>query len=209
MLRSAFSPDGLSAIYSEHVNLAEWQREIPSTIHQYAQDLVEQRPGYTLRQSLPASVDQQQLLIHLPVLNNANESYRQEFASDLVQLCDMYACLFDLELIGLRLSVLNKAMCPRFHVDRVVCRMICTYFGEGTEWLPEHAVNRHALGNTTDPTASNQQHNETNTQRLMQGSVALLKGEQWPGNQGRGLVHRSPAVSSGQSRLVLTLDPVA
>jgi hypothetical protein len=36
--------------------------------------------------------------------------------------------------------------------------------------------------------------------------VALLKGESWENNEGAGLVHRSPAVKSGQQRLLLTLD---
>lgn len=38
------------------------------------------------------------------------------------------------------------------------------------------------------------------------GEVALMKGERWQGNEGRGLVHRSPALSAGQRRLILTLD---
>lgn len=209
MLRSAFSPDGLSAIYSDHVNLAEWRRDVPLPVRQYASELTQQLPGYTLRQSLPASVDEYMLLDQLPILDKTSDGNRQTFARDLVQLCDMYACLFDLELIGLRLSVLNKAMCPRFHVDHVVCRLICTYVGDGTEWLPEDSVNRHALGRMADVDTSLQHHNETKIQKLMEGSVALLKGEKWPGNEGRGLVHRSPVVSSGQSRLVVTLDPVA
>ena len=36
--------------------------------------------------------------------------------------------------------------------------------------------------------------------------VAVLKGEGWRGNQYAGLVHRSPAIPQGESRLLLTLD---
>ncbi|NOJ83626.1 DUF1826 domain-containing protein [Myxococcus xanthus] len=37
--------------------------------------------------------------------------------------------------------------------------------------------------------------------------VALLKGESWPGNQGNGAVHRSPAIaSSGRRRLILSIE---
>jgi hypothetical protein len=38
------------------------------------------------------------------------------------------------------------------------------------------------------------------------GDVALLKGEAWQGNEGRGLIHRSPINSGGHKRLLLTLD---
>ena len=94
-----------------------------------------------------------------------------------------------------------------FSVDHVVCRMICTYLGPGTEWLPEAQVNRNAFDQPSG--SADKCNNETSIQRLGEGSVALLKGERWPGNEGRGLVHRSPAASADQPRLVVTLDPVA
>ncbi|HBC56874.1 MAG TPA: DUF1826 domain-containing protein, partial [Gammaproteobacteria bacterium] len=43
-------------------------------------------------------------------------------------------------------------------------------------------------------------------QTLAIGDVALLKGELWEGNEGAGLVHRSPGVLPNQKRLLLTLD---
>jgi len=46
-------------------------------------------------------------------------------------------------------------------------------------------------------------------EQLQRGDVALLKGELWEGNETAGLVHRSPAVSPGESRLLLTLDIVS
>jgi hypothetical protein len=38
------------------------------------------------------------------------------------------------------------------------------------------------------------------------GDVALLKGERWEGNEHRAIIHRSPPVSEGERRLLLTLD---
>ena len=38
------------------------------------------------------------------------------------------------------------------------------------------------------------------------GHVALLKGESWDGNQGAGLVHRSPNVEGYYKRLYMTID---
>lgn len=42
--------------------------------------------------------------------------------------------------------------------------------------------------------------------RAAAGDVVLLKGDSWPGNAGRGAIHRSPAQSANEARLVLTLD---
>ena len=47
---------------------------------------------------------------------------------------------------------------------------------------------------------------ETDIKNLKSGQVALLKGEGWLGNQNAGLVHRSPAIAAGNSRLFLSLD---
>jgi thiol-disulfide isomerase/thioredoxin len=46
-------------------------------------------------------------------------------------------------------------------------------------------------------------------QRLDSGHVALAKGEKWHGNEGRGLIHRSPQPPAGERRLLLTLDWLA
>jgi hypothetical protein len=204
MLQSACSPDGLSAIYREHVNLAEWRRDLSGSVRHYAASIVQELPAFSLRQVLQANVDSESLLAQLPRVDGNNEQARHDFATDLSLLCEMYACLFDIDQIGLRLSVLNRAMCPRFHVDHVVCRMICTYWGPGTEWLPEVNVNRSAVGQPSD--SGEKRHNETAVQRLGEGSVALLKGENWPGNEGRSEERRA---SADQPRLVVTLDPVA
>lgn len=212
MLRSAFSPDGLSAIYSDHVNLAEWRRDLSAAVRHYAASMAQQFPGFSLRQVVPGNVDSNTIFEQLPKIAGDTEQSQREFAKDLGLLCDMYACLFDVDQIGLRLSVLNKAMCPRFHVDHVVCRMICTYWGPGTEWLPDNSVNRKAVGrpvSNSEMVSVENPHNEADIKQLGEGCVALLKGEKWPGNEGRGLVHRSPAASANQPRLVVTLDPVA
>ena len=48
--------------------------------------------------------------------------------------------------VGLRLEIIERAMCPRFHVDHVGIRMLCTYRGPGTEWLDDEAADRNFLG---------------------------------------------------------------
>ncbi|ALO45395.1 DUF1826 domain-containing protein [Pseudohongiella spirulinae] len=198
MRRQTNTPAGLSAIYSEGINLAEWQRPSATAVRGFASELVRHKPNFSLCQILPADVDAEALAALIPDTNKTLKHARIAFLQDIRLLCDMYACLFDLQQIGLRMTVLNRAMCPKFHVDQVVCRLICTYFGAGTEWLPESAVNR----------AGPELQMATDIQCINEGHVALLKGEKWPGNAGRGIVHRSPAASASRPRLVMTLDSV-
>jgi len=125
-------------------------------------------------------------------------------------LIDVYATLTDAPTVGLRLHVLTGAMCPRFHTDRVGLRLICTYAGAGTEWLADEDVRRERLGHRTDGLS------DTNSgavcgpvRRMPTGAIGLLKGYAWPGHEGRGCVHRSPAAKDGTPRLIFTIDGLA
>ena len=47
---------------------------------------------------------------------------------------------------------------------------------------------------------------EDSIQQCATGDVALLKGESWEGNDGAGLVHRSPYKEGSYKRLYMTID---
>jgi hypothetical protein len=100
-------------------------------------------------------------------------------------------------------------MCPRFHFDQVPCRLVTTYHGAATQWLPNYSVDRSKLGrgsNGQPDSASGLYSHEPDIKQLSSGDVALLKGERWSGNENSGLVHRSPVTSPDETRLLLTLD---
>ncbi|MGQ9371686.1 DUF1826 domain-containing protein [Azospirillum sp. ST 5-10] len=106
--------------------------------------------------------------------------------------------------VTLRLEAVEDDGCAYFHADRVGIRLLCTYRGAGIQWLPDGAVNRGALdsGNNAAVLAD-----PGRVRSVAPGHVALLKGEAWPGNRGRGLVHRSPpAERKNPPRLLLALD---
>lgn len=133
----------------------------------------------------------------------------QELSEDIAELVDMFCSLFDLKHAGLRLTALNQTMCPRFHVDKVPCRLITTYLGSATEWLPNAIVDRTKLGtgnNGLPDEISGIYQNVKDIQQINNCDVALVKGELWEGNENAGLVHRSPSLSTGEQRLLLTLD---
>ena len=46
----------------------------------------------------------------------------------------------------LRLDGIDHPMCPRFHTDKLKCRLVTTYVGPATQWIPHHLVNRSKLG---------------------------------------------------------------
>lgn len=132
-----------------------------------------------------------------------------EWLADVGTWVEAFQCLFDLDRVGLRLRTLDNAMCPRFHVDQVPVRLVATYGNRGTEWLADADVDRAQLGVRPRHCADREAglYDDDNAIRQLPAfSVALLKGEAWSGNEGRGLVHRSPALAPSERRLLLTLD---
>lgn len=196
--------DILTRIYENDINLVCYNREIHSDASAYTVELVNHKPAFTICEIVNLNTVE-------IVLNEVLPEYddKDAFVYDIFNLCDMYSLLFGLVDVGLRLTVLERAMCPRFHVDKIPCRLLTTYNQSGSEWLTEDNLDRNKLGrgNNGEPDyKSGIYQNKEHIMRLRPNSIALLKGESWPDNTGHGLVHRSPAVSKGKSRLLLSLD---
>ncbi|MBN6772200.1 DUF1826 domain-containing protein [Pseudomonas granadensis] len=193
------TPQALTRILEDEVNLAVWQRQLPLHISEFADVLLSL--NQPLAQSLCLELPEEDAE---PDLTGLATEFRdvqgyEGFMADLQWLVSAFACLLGARRIGLRLRVLDKAMCPRFHVDHVPVRLITTYAGVGSQWLAEGAMDRRQLGQANaEPQAD--------VQQLSSGDVALLKGEKWHGNEGFGLIHRSPQPPAGARRLMLTLD---
>ena len=196
--------DVLADIYDDDVNMAIWQRELPNSLLIATSKVLLENPNLQVSLTLDPA-DTCEVLVN--ALGTQSESIA--LTSDVAGLVDMFCYLFDLESVGLRLTALGHAMCPRFHVDRVPCRLATTYVGSATEWLPHDRVNRSKLGPGSKgiPDAQSGLFSKSDDiQQLEKGDVALLKGESWIGNEKAGLVHRSPELERGTSRLLLTLD---
>ncbi|EAT12779.1 DUF1826 domain-containing protein [Bermanella marisrubri] len=199
-------PDVFTEIYQEHTNIAILQRDLSAEIATAATNL------------LSSKASSSNALIATP--DNAIDVLSDEFGisdtalalfQDVADLVDMFCCLLGTEQAGIRLTKIDRAMCPRFHVDKVPCRLVTTYFGPGSEWVEHKNVNREKLGagNGGLPDEESGLLTDLNhIQKLNGGDAALLKGERWIGNEGSGLVHRSPKVPQHTQRLLLTLDMV-
>jgi len=197
------TPNTLAGIYQDHVNMAVWERQVDTSLTMECQALLTEKSFTGHRLTLPANK-----LRHLDKALPDLASY-PHLKADIRLLAEMFSCLFGLRAIGLRLTPLTDSMCPKFHVDRVPCRLITTYVGTGTQWLPHESVDRSKLGvgsNGLSEAQSGVYSSPHAIQTLHPGDVALLKGEAWEDNEGAGLVHRSPTVEPGEQRLLLTLD---
>ncbi|NUT79437.1 DUF1826 domain-containing protein [Pseudomonas sp. NA13] len=198
------TPGIFTQILDDGTNLAVWQRQLPAHISDFAamvlamdQPLAESRVLELPQEDTPPA------LLGLAAGFRDLQGY-EGFIADVAWLVSAFACLLGAQRVGLRLRTLDKAMCPRFHVDHVPVRLLTTYAGVGSQWLKEGAMDRRRLAEPeaepSDPSV---------IQQFRCGDVGLLKGEKWHGNEGLGLIHRSPDPAPGERRLILTLDWLA
>jgi hypothetical protein len=196
--------DIFSSIYQQETHIVIWQRSLSTSLSQSAETILYTKPSLEISMVLSPRDAFETLQ---KALGPSQAS--AVLSRDIAQLVDMFCSLFEQKRAVIRLSALDRTMCPRFHVDWVPCRLITTYQGVATEWLPHNVADRSKLGtgNKGKPDElSGLFDSSSDIQQLNCGDIALLKGEIWENNEGAGLIHRSPQLSGGNRRLLLTID---
>ena len=122
---------------------------------------------------------------------------------DAFALLDLFQEVTNASSFRLLLATVRTDMCRKFHTDINSLRMLCTYTGPGTLWLPDEVVDPKALrakGNDLelgiDP---------RHIQQAQNGEVIILKGALYP--DANPILHRSPTIEEqGGQRLLLRID---
>lgn len=184
-------PENLSILAKPGCAAAIWQRQAPPAFQTWIDGLdPDTLPSarLTLR---PQSI--------LPVLTELCDGaqtphgpHRQRLIEDIAALTHLFCDLMAAPYVRLRLDRVTSNACRKFHIDALTARLVCTYRGTGTQYGVSHggAEPKRVF---TVPT----------------GAPILLRGTLWPEQPRSGLLHRSPPIEgSGETRLVLVLDPI-
>ncbi|MBJ2128490.1 DUF1826 domain-containing protein [Alteromonas sp. IB21] len=210
--RSSADAMVLGDIFEKGISVAVWTRPEEPLISQYYDDVFKSL-GLGIRGVFSLTSLKKEIVKLLP--DGRNSAGKQAAIDDIYLLSDMLTTLFDCDSVGVRLVPLSSAMCPSFHVDNIPVRLVNTYLGEGTEWLPKESVGTRPMtrlndGNTQGLTKNRLgQHYQVSSVRQMNAfDVGLLKGKSWQGHEEFAAVHRSCKVQPNSKRVLLTLDPM-
>jgi hypothetical protein len=194
----------LENIFSDSVSTCILRRAPITSIKHYLAACCPSQAIERTQRVLAQQPDLSQLLRDFPAHGRACVEQELNF------LIELFATLTDSRWVGVRIATLHSELCSRFHVDRVGLRLICTWQGPGTEWVEHADVDRRYLGAGSKGIAdirSGLLRGGAQLHRLQPFDVGLFKGERWPGNTGRGAVHRSPALPPIAShRVMVTVD---
>ena len=117
---------------------------------------------------------------------------RAKLIEDIATLATIFAELVDAPFLRLRLEKVTTNACRKFHMDALTARLVCTYRGTGTQY---------GISSDGDDPQS--------VFTVPTSAPILLHGTEWPGAEQSGLLHRSPPIEgTGETRLVLVLDPI-
>lgn len=143
----------------------------------------------------------------LPAAPSGQRHRRRALADDLGRLVRRFAALADTQLVRVKLEIERQDRCRYFHSDRVDLRLLCTYLGPGTEWVPDAFVDRSARGSGDNAAIVP---DARRVERLAPFWVGLLKGDLHPDCPDRGCIHRSPPIAHRRqaARILLTIDAV-
>jgi hypothetical protein len=138
------------------------------------------------------------------------EPARTWLTMDIAILLARLAHLADARRLRVSFGAVRTDQCRKFHVDYVRYRLVTTYVGPGTEWVPDEAVRREALDHPPDcPCDANKEivREASAIRHAVPGEVIVMKGARHPNH--RGAVHRSPPIEgTGRVRVVLIASTV-
>ncbi len=190
-VRIGRSADVLGDIARPGVELAGWQRgPDPAWADWLAAMRNDDLPACRLE--LAPDDAARALNDHFDACGTPTGEPRDAFVADVAGLVACFAGLAATRTVRLRLDPIAGDACRRWHRDCVPLRLICTYLGPGTVWVPP-AWSDAVLARLDDEAPQ--------AMVFDTGDVALFKGCGWPGQaHDGGIVHRSPRIAGTGGR---------
>lgn len=177
-------------------------REVPDDAVSFFKTLMKETRFDELFGSVRKRFARDDILFILQSLKLSSElqsfTFFMRWINDMVEVCKTFCDILGTDSICFWLGM--ERSCERYHVDAVDFRMLVTYAGTGTEWLPIGAADIDALDNFRSNDKIVKDRNAI--QHVKQWDVSIFRGGP------KGVVHRSPdaAMDDGNLSILMRLD---
>lgn len=189
-------PAILNDIHLDHINVAIQKRTIKAQEKELLEFL---NKGICLKlEGTP-----EQIILTFKEQLSKQELPHGFLLNDLSSLVHLFQKLSQVSSFKVFFSAVETNMCQRFHTDINYLRLLCTYYGPATLWLPNEIVDTraHYDGKDNDQIVKD----PTLIQQANTGDILLLKGVLYPNTN--AIFHRSPSIQeSREKRLLLRID---
>ena len=199
----------LKSITEPNAYLALWHRLIPDHVADW---IASWHRKINLELDALVSVEETRLMTARALIDAGCRGQTEIgwLCDDIERLAVIFSTITGELRLRVRLETVRDDGCSKFHVDTLKLRLLCTYAGPGTQWIPAGQARRDYLGwieGSTEEANARIAPDPQAVQTMATGAVAVFKGRLYPGFEGQGLVHRSaPVCCEKEYRLRLCLD---
>ena len=192
----------LLGIRNRGLNLAYWPRRLPAEFAMWLAELGDDElPGIAAEGPLEEVIPtvRQQLSDQFSGAGRA-----LLLAEVIVDQIEGWAMVAEAIRCRVLLERIDGDQCMKFHTDQIGIRLLCTYRGPGTWWVPNHRARRDKLGIGTEN--ADIVMDDKDIREVPTCAIALLKGDLYDRHD-VGIIHRSPAIAArGLVRLLLRIE---
>ena len=130
-----------------------------------------------------------------------NSSIYNLWIADMAKISKIYCDIINTDTICFTLA--TSRSCKRFHIDNVPVRLLVTYYGTGTEWVPSNACDYSAY---YDGKNNNEIIKDASAIKFMNTwDIGIFKGNKFTGSA-KGILHRTPDNAINCPSLLMRLD---
>ena len=126
-------PRALDSFLDPYCSAAIWAREIPLKTQKWINEL-DPKLLPVGRVICPTSMVEETIRNLCDISNLPPGVHRTWFEKDITKLANLFSKLTNARYLRLRLGVYETAPCPKFHIDYIHSRLVCTYRGNGTQY---------------------------------------------------------------------------
>ena len=189
--------DELAAFAQQDYQLSIAERKAPKEAASFFEDLV--KTPFAASGKISKEGAKQEIKQTLnPVISEAllRHPFYDKWVADMAKISQLFCDTQGTDAIGFWLG--SERGCRRYHVDYVPMRLLVTYAGKGTEWLPDEAADRQAF---KDGRPNDEILKDNTAQRFLNPwDVAIFRGGP------DGLLHRTPDAALKNPSVLMRLD---
>ena len=143
-----------------------------------------------------SSEDIKRILRDIIPLSSQTNFFYKTWVSDMSEICQIFCDTLNSKSVSFCLG--TERGCSRYHIDNVPMRLLVTYMGQGTEWLPNEIANRAAFeeGLPNEKIVKD----SSKIKSIKTFNVAIFRGG------ATGLLHRTPDSALKNPSILLRLD---
>ena len=197
---SIWYADDLSALkgfVNRQHKLEVSKREVPNGAAMFFQNLMKMSFGVAGQLNRKTAVDDLHYLLEEEIPAEAKDNpFYEVWLQDMAKISRLFCDVANHN--GIRVWIGSKRGCARYHVDNVPYRLLVTYAGKGTEWLPEEASDRGAYARGEPNENIIKDH--LAKQFIEQWDVAIFRGG------ASGLLHRTPDPALQANSILMRLE---